>query len=56
MAQKDEKMRPKILNNDCVMSNFFQESESLKYREKPFRYPYPYPVPIWKQFLDICIW
>jgi len=52
MAQKAEKMLPRILN-ECAMCNFFQESESSKYREKLFGYLYPYPVSVWKQFLDI---
>ena len=37
------------------MCNFFQKSESSKYRQKRFGYPDPYPVPVWKQFLDIRI-
>jgi len=31
--------------NDCAIRNFFQESESSKYQEKPFGYPYLYLVP-----------
>jgi len=38
---------------DCAMCNFFQKSESSKYRKK--RFGYPYPVPVRKQFLDIRI-
>ena len=37
------------------MCNFFQKSESSKYREKRFGYPGPYPVPVRRQFLDIRI-
>ena len=37
------------------MCNFFQKSESSKYRQKRFGFPDPYPVPVWKQFLDIRI-
>jgi len=35
------------------MCNFFQNSESSKYRWK--RFGYPYPVPVWKQFFDTLI-
>ena len=37
------------------MCNFFQKSESSKYREKRIGYPDPYPVPVRRQFLDIRI-
>jgi len=37
------------------MCNFFQKSESSKYREKRFGYLDPYPVPVRRQFLDIRI-
>jgi len=37
------------------MCNFFQNSESSKYREKRFGYPDPYPVPVRRQFFDIRI-
>ena len=40
---------------DRAMCNFFQKSESSKYREKRFGYPDSYPVPVRRQFLDIRI-
>ena len=36
--------------NDYAICNFFQKSESSKYRKKGFGYPDPYPVPFDSRF------
>jgi len=44
MAKKAEKI---LLIYYKAICNFFQKSESSKYRKKRFGYPHPYPLPVW---------